>query len=161
MLQCCSAAVLQYRGGDEAAISIMDTQRQSASGTQYCSDPIQSCIGAPLPPLPPWGHLLMTQSYIEMVVLDGVVMVWPSAVPVASVLWCRDQGVTRIMDNSVRIATDKHRHYSLYYFALYLEQIYQEYDFIFRNFERLNEFLFVFSFSRRRGGVWKVRFSLD
>ena len=85
------------------------------------------------------------------------------------------QGVTRIMDNSVRISTDKHQHYSLYY----LEQIYQnirtgfytmlslvhikteEYDFIFKNFERLNEFLFVFSFSRRRGVVWKVRFSLD
>ena len=46
-----AAAVLQYRGGDEAAISIMDTQRQSASGTQYCSDPIQSFIGAPSTPM--------------------------------------------------------------------------------------------------------------
>ena len=78
------------------------------------------------------------------------------------------------MDNCMRIATDKHRHYSLYYLDRYTRILagrytiivfssYQteEYDFIFRNFERLNEFLFVFSFSRRRRGVWKVRFSLD
>ena len=163
-----AAAVLQYRGGDEAAISIMDTQRHSIAVTQN-SHLLEDIFAAPLPP---WGHLLMLmiQSYRDVGV--GCVTLCSA---VASVPRCRDQGVTRIMDNSVRISTDKHQHYSLYY----LEQIYQnirtgfytmlslvhikteEYDFISKNFERLNEFLFVFSFSRRRGVVWKVRFSLD
>ena len=114
LLQCCSIGA----GMRQQYQSWTHSDTLQCSGTQYCSDPKQSFIGAPLPP---WRHPLMTRSYIEMVVgLDGVmVMVWPSAVPVASVLWCRDQGVTRIMDNCMRIATDKHRHYSLYYLDRY------------------------------------------
>ena len=58
------SAVLQYRGGDEAAISIMDTQRHSIAVTQN-SHLLEDIFEAPLLS---WGHLLMLmiQSYRDV-----------------------------------------------------------------------------------------------